>query len=214
MASPAPVELLFPFEGFWLARNSPARKVPSHGTHLLGTTYAIDFIGVNANGRTAPWGWASAFGTEPNGKFPGFGRPVYAPSDGIVVTALDGVADHVARRSQIHLAGYLLSQVSRFRKGGPDAISGNYVAIRTEAGPVASVFHLKQGSVQVKVGDQVHAGQQVAECGNSGNSTQPHVHVQVTDTADLLNCTGLPMSFRRPTDPRAWMPAENEVFLV
>ncbi|SYZ32710.1 hypothetical protein [Propionibacterium australiense] len=43
-----------PFSGRWLARNSPARRVPSHGTTLLGVTYAIDFIAVDDLGRTAP----------------------------------------------------------------------------------------------------------------------------------------------------------------
>lgn len=207
-----PVEIAFPFTGVWLARNSPARKVPSHGSHLLGTTYSIDFIKVHDNGRTAPWGWASAFGTEHNEQFPGFGRPALSPVDGQVVAVLDGIEDHVTRRSQLHLAGYMLSQFSRFRRGGPNAISGNYVAVRIHDGPIASVFHLKNGTVRVAAGEHVRAGDQVGECGNSGNSTQPHVHVQVTDTADFLNCTGLPMIFRRPGKDRSWMPQENEVF--
>lgn len=209
-----PVELHFPFEGHWLARNSPARRIPSHGSHLFGTTYSIDFIGVHANGRTAPWGLASAFGTEPPEKFPGFARPILAPVDGEVVAALDGVEDHVARRSQLHLAWYLASQASRLRRGGHDAITGNYVAIRTRFGSVVSLMHLRRGTVLVRTGDTVAAGQPLGECGNSGNSTQPHVHVQVTDTADFENCTGLPMAFRRPSDPSAWVPGENEVFEV
>ncbi|WP_257160067.1 hypothetical protein [Corynebacterium cystitidis] len=57
-----------------MARNSPARRVPSHGTWIAGTAYAIDFIGLDDEGKRAPWGWASTFGTEPNEKFPGFGR--------------------------------------------------------------------------------------------------------------------------------------------
>ena len=54
MADVAPVELAYPFTGRWLARNSPARRVPSHGTHVMGTTYAIDFIAVDERGRSAP----------------------------------------------------------------------------------------------------------------------------------------------------------------
>ena len=49
-----PVMLDLPFRGRWMARNSPAKRVPSHGTHLLGTTYAIDFIAVDERGRSAP----------------------------------------------------------------------------------------------------------------------------------------------------------------
>ena len=46
-----------------------------------------------------------------------------------------------------------------------------------------------------RVGDRVGAGRQVAECGNSGSSTQPHVHVQVTDSVDWPSARGLPMVF-------------------
>jgi murein DD-endopeptidase MepM/ murein hydrolase activator NlpD len=42
----------------------------------------------------------------------------------------------------------------------------------------------------------VTTGQQLAECGNSGNSTEPHVHLQVMDSADLAVARGLPLAFR------------------
>jgi murein DD-endopeptidase MepM/ murein hydrolase activator NlpD len=46
------------------------------------------------------------------------------------------------------------------------------------------------------MGDAVQTGQVLAECGNSGNSTQPHVHVQVTDGPDMTTARARPMSFR------------------
>jgi murein DD-endopeptidase MepM/ murein hydrolase activator NlpD len=49
----------------------------------------------------------------------------------------------------------------------------------------------------VAVGEEVRAGQQVAECGNSGNSTQPHVHLQVMDRPDASAAQGVPMRFLR-----------------
>ena len=58
MTDPAPdggpVLLRYPLEGSFRARNSPARRVPSHGTDLMGTTYAIDLIPVDARGLPAP----------------------------------------------------------------------------------------------------------------------------------------------------------------
>jgi hypothetical protein len=56
----------------------------------------------------------------------------------------------------------------------------------------------------------------VGECGNSGNSTQPHVHVQVTDSVDWASARGIPMVFRRPGAAAGgptgtWMPAESEI---
>jgi murein DD-endopeptidase MepM/ murein hydrolase activator NlpD len=51
--------------------------------------------------------------------------------------------------------------------------------------------HLQSGSIRVSVGQELADGQQIARCGNSGNSTQPHVHVQVMDDADPLVARGV-----------------------
>lgn len=74
-----PVVLDLPFRGRWRARNSPARRVPSHGSHLFGTTYAIDFVAVDATGRSEPRNWRSALWREDPRGFVGFGAPVLAP---------------------------------------------------------------------------------------------------------------------------------------
>ncbi|QGU04857.1 M23 family metallopeptidase [Corynebacterium comes] len=206
-----PEVLAFPLTGRWLARNSPARRIPSHGSHLMGTTYSIDLIGVDGRGRAATRGWASAFGTEPPEKFLGFGRPVLAPVDGTVVVAHDGEEDHAARRSPLTLIPYLLSQRSRLREGGITAITGNYVIIDAGfCGPYVTLVHLRRGSLQVESGQRIQVGQQIGECGNSGNSTQPHLHVQVTDSADWETCRGLPMLFRFG-DGSVGMPDEGEI---
>lgn len=75
-------------------------------------------------------------------------------------------------------------------------------------------MHLKRGSLLVRVGDRVEEGQQLAECGNSGNSTQPHLHIQVTDDPEMPDGSGMPMAFRHPRTLEPWMPGENEVFRV
>ena len=109
-----PLAVSLPFTGRWKVENSPLRRVPSHGTHLLATTYAIDFVGVDDDGRTAPGvSWRTAFGTEPPELFFGFGRPILAPVSGEVVTVHDGEADHEARRSQLALIPYMLGQPAR-----------------------------------------------------------------------------------------------------
>lgn len=191
------VELVLPFRGRWLVRNSPARRVPSHGVDLLGQRYAIDFVGVDDRHRTAPMrDWRTFLATEPPERFFAFGRPILAPADGVVAEIHDGERDHEARRSQLALVPYALGQASRLRQG-VEAVAGNYViiALRDSAAFVALV-HLKAGSIRVSEGEQVVVGQQLAECGNSGNSTQPHVHVQAMDSADLSMAQGLPITFR------------------
>lgn len=206
--------LRFPFTGHWLARNSPARRVPSHGTWLGGSGYAIDFIGLDARGRTAPHGFASTFMTEENYKFPGFGRAILAPCSGVVVHAHDGEADHVARRSQIHLIGYALGQKRRFEEGGVHAITGNVVTIDAGDGMFVSLVHLQQGTQVVDVGQRVVAGELLGRCGNTGNSTQPHVHVQVTDSPNLLHSNSVELAFLGGGRDEPWIPGENEKFFV
>jgi hypothetical protein len=206
------VVLAYPFTGRWLARNSPARRVPSHGSHLMGTTYAIDFVPVDAHGRSAPWTWAAALSTEAPEGFVGFGVPILAPCAGRVVIAHDGEPDHRARRSQLTLALYMLDQPRRIG-AGPAAIAGNHVVIAVEdAGPFVLLAHLRNGSVNVAAGNYVHVRDVVGRCGNSGNSTQPHVHIQATDTTDWGRARGLPMAFRTNGAPA--LPRESEIVTV
>lgn len=151
----APVVLALPFRGTWVVQNSPARRVPSHGTHLFATTYAIDFVAVH-----------------------------------------DGEPDHEARRSPFALLAYAVTQASRARAGA-GALAGNHVVVELADGAGFVVLaHLREGSLRVGTGDAVTTGRAVGECGNSGNSTQPHVHLQVMDCADPYAARGLPLAFR------------------
>jgi hypothetical protein len=199
--TPEPIVLALPFEGTWLARNSPARRVPSHGTDLFATTYAIDFIAVRGRRTATQRDWRSLVSTEPVERFVAFGRPILAPASGRVVAVHDGEDDLVARRSPLAQLPYALSQASRARRGA-GALAGNHLILELEDGLGYVVLaHLRAGSILVAAGDPVDEGTVLAACGNSGNSTQPHLHIQVMDRADPFTARGLPMAFR---DYRAW----------
>lgn len=204
------VVLAWPFTGRWLVQNSPASRVPSHGTALFGTTYAIDFVPLGADGRSAGPTLMSLLGTEPPDAFVGYGRPVLSPIDGEVIAAHDGEPDHVARRSPLSLLFYALTQRSRVR-GGAGAIAGNHVAVRV-GDAVVLLAHLRQGSVRVRVGEEVAVGEQMGECGNSGNSTEPHLHVQVSDSLGH-DARGIPLVFARLAGPRG-VPRNGEIVAV
>ena len=221
MPDPEAVVLRLPFRGTWRAQNSPARRVPSHGTHLFATTYAMDFIAVDGRRTATTRDWRTLLSTEPVERFFAFGQPILAPTAGRVVSVHDGEADHEARRSQPALISYALTQGARARAGG-GALAGNHLIIEQDAGQrYVLLAHLRLGSTTARAGDRVAAGQEVASCGNSGNSTQPHLHIQVMDDADPLRARGLPMSFRdyrvwpRPGGPPALVgegvPEESEV---
>ncbi len=143
-------------------------------------------------------------------RFFAYGRPILSPADGVVVDVHDGEIDHVGRRSQLTLVPYALGQLARLRQG-LGAIAGNYVTIALgDSGAFVALVHLRAGSIRVAVGEKVKTGQPVADCGNSGNSTQPHVHVQVMDSQDLSIARGVPMAFRRF---REWPRGAKEVHI-
>lgn len=177
-AGPVRIELTHPFAGAWQVRNSPVDRVPSHGTTRFASAHAIDVVPVGGDERTAPLTWRSLLRPEPPQRFPGFGRAIVSPVAGQVVAAHDSEPDHATHRGMPSLRS-ALTQGRRAVDGWP-ALAGNHVMIRCEGGVVA-LCHLQRSSVAVRVGELVVIGQPVACCGNSGNSTEPHVYVQAID---------------------------------
>lgn len=182
------MDLAFPFRGRWRIQNSPANRVPSHGTTLFATARAIDFVPVDGAGATAPFTWSSLLRPEPADRFPGFGRRVLAPASGRVVATHDGEPDHPAYRG-IPSIGYALTQGRRASDGWV-ALAGNHVLIETD-GVFVALCHLQRGTVSVAVGEQVEVGQELARCGNSGNSTEPHLHLQAIDRLDVATASAV-----------------------
>jgi hypothetical protein len=183
----------YPFTGRWLVQNSPANRVPSHGSALFGSGYAIDFVPVDAQGRSAPFRLTSLVRPEAPELFTGFGRPILAPVSGIVLAVHDGELDHDAFRG-LPSVGYALTQ-SRRADAGWAGLAGNHVLIAVEAGPVVALCHLRRGSIVVGAGQQVAVGAAVGECGNSGNSTEPHLHLQAMDRRDANTAIAVPLAF-------------------
>ena len=187
------VDLAYPFKGRWLTQNSPANRVPSHGTTLFATSFAIDFVPVDEAGRTAPITFRSLLRAEPAERFPGFGRAVLAPVQGVVVGVHRTAPDHHAFRG-LPSVGYALTQPRRAAAGWAE-LAGNHVLLETRDGPVVAVCHLQRSSLHVQLGQSVRVGEALGRCGNSGNSTEPHVHVQAIDRLDVLNATAVPLTF-------------------
>jgi len=69
-----------------------------------------------------------------------------------------------------------------------------------DRGPFVLVAHLNRDSTQVSVGDEISALDAIGQCGISGDSTEPHVHVQVSDSMNWASSQGVPLAFRRPME--------------
>lgn len=183
-----------PVRGRWLAMNSVATKVPSHGTLGYGQSHAIDLVGDPVDESRPTFGDGAHFRAPE--EYPAFGNPVLAPDDGVVVATSDWRRDHRSRSSWPALA-YMLGEGLVREVGGAGFVIGNHVVVRREDGRFVLLAHLRKGSVTVAEGDHVAAGQEVASCGNSGNSSEPHLHFQVMDHRRPSVAAGLPFAWER-----------------
>jgi murein DD-endopeptidase MepM/ murein hydrolase activator NlpD len=130
-----------------------------------------------------------------------YGADVLAVANGRVIEmANDQLEDPTAMQrpdesQEAYFARLQKEQAERFEKG---SILGNYVLIDHGQSEFSLCAHLKPGSVRVKPGDQVKAGDVIGNLGSSGNSTEPHLHFQITDKPDLGGA-GIPMNFSNIT---------------
>ncbi|GIM90984.1 M23 family metallopeptidase [Paractinoplanes toevensis] len=187
-----PIAVESPVEGPWRAVNSPASRVPSHGLHAYGQTYAIDLV-FDPPGRSRPVSLAHR-----PADFPGFGRPVRAAAAGRVVRVRQGQRDHWSRTSVPGLL-YLLAEGAIRELLGAGRVIGNHVVVDLGENRYALYAHLQRHSVTVRAGDHVAAGQPIANCGNSGNSAEPHLHFQLMDRPSPTFAAGLPFRFTTGT---------------
>ncbi|WP_406410127.1 M23 family metallopeptidase [Streptomyces halstedii] len=203
------VEVGPPVSGRWRALNSPADRVPSHGVHAYGQSYAIDVVAEpEAEGSRPPFRWLWPVVRRAS-DFPAFGAPLLAVADGTVVHASDGQRDHLSRNSGPALAYLMLVEASVRDMAGARRIVGNHLVLDLGGGTYALYAHLRRGSLRVRAGDTVRAGEQLARCGNSGNSTEPHVHFQLMDHPDPDVARGVPFTWRG-----IGVPANGETFVA
>lgn len=106
-----------------------------------------------------------------------FGAPVLAPGDGTVAARMDGIADNVP--GVMNAAQPL----------------GNHVVLDHGNGEYSFLAHLKRGSLAVQQGQAVRAGDVIGQCGNSGNSSEPHLHYHLQTTPVFGQGEGLPAQF-------------------
>ncbi|WP_430867542.1 M23 family metallopeptidase [Demequina aurantiaca] len=210
------ISVTSPVTGRWLALNSPIDKVPSHGVRAYGQAYAIDVVYDPADQQRPMFGTGGAM-RRPT-EYPAFGRPVRAMIDGEVVTALDALRDHRARSTWLGVI-YMMVEGAFRELGGPRFIIGNHITIRSDDGAYALVAHLQRGSSLVSKGERVRAGQTIAACGNSGNTSEPHVHAQLMDRRSAWTGQGVPIVFAgvqigESNDLQDGLPSNSEYLIV
>jgi len=177
----AAVSISPPVRGEWAAFNGPSNAsghrrlvLALDGHTASGQRFAIDFLQVDSLGSSRRPGTEAS----KNSNYYAYGTELLAVADGVVAATKDSIPENVpgGRAVKIDLI----------------TVGGNFVGIDIGGGKYALYAHVQPGSLRVKVGDRVKRGQVIALLGNSGNSTEPHVHFQIADGPSFLAAEGLP----------------------
>jgi len=163
-------ELRFPFEGEWFVYWGGRTIEQNYHAADAGQRFAVDLV-VRKDGAT------HAGDPMKLENYHCWDKPVLVPADGTVVKAVSDLPDNaIGQTDAAHPAG-------------------NHVVIDFGNGEFGFLAHFRQGSVKAKVGDRMTTGQELGRCGNSGNTSEPHLHVHLQTTATLSAGEGLPAYF-------------------
>lgn len=167
--------LSLPFrDGWFVGWGGDTREMNSHHD-IPNQRFAYDFVVVDGSGKTF-----KADGAR-NEDYYAFGKEILAPGDGIVTDVINGVRDNTP------------GSMNRY------STLGNAVFIQHGEREVSVLAHFKLGSISVKVGDKVRRGQVIGLCGNSGNSSEPHLHYHLQNSVIIQDAAGIKCYFQTVT---------------
>jgi murein DD-endopeptidase len=167
----------------WMAVNGPSNSsihrralIPVNGRGSIAQRFAIDWLQLFSDG-------VSHHGDPADNKnYRCYGAEVYAVADGVVTEMKDGIPQNVPGLN------------SRAVPITLETVAGNHIIIEIAGGAYAFYAHLQPGSLRVHLGDHIKRGQVLGLVGNSGNSTEPHLHFHLCNANSPLACEGLPYS--------------------
>ena len=184
-------KFFFPLNGTWYVSNAAN---PS-GTHRwgIGQEFAYDLVRVDSEGSSG-----KGDETKPESYY-AYGQEVLAPAEGTVYEVRDGIDDTPMAQfaaDEATMMKRLRDYQAKLRQQyGPRGTEGNYIIIDHGNGEYSVMVHLKKNSIRVKRGDRVRQGQVCAQVGQSGLSTEPHLHFEVVSDPDPFKQRGLPVAF-------------------
>lgn len=164
-------KMQLPFKGEWTVFWGGDTKEQNYHVVAKMQKNAFDMIITNPEGKS--------YGTDgkKNEDYYAFGQHLTAPCEAEVVFAVDGVKDNIpGLMNTMHTLG-------------------NSILLKTQQNEYILFAHFKQGTIKVKQGDKVKTGQLLGQCGNSGNSSEPHLHFHIQDAEDFNLATGIKCFF-------------------
>lgn len=167
--------------------------------------YAFDFVQLDEN-RKSPHSESTVrflVSDISSQNFYCWNKPVFAPVDGTVLRVGNGWMDHenTSIWKAIRLwydATFKFRPIERNGRLDIRPNAGNYVMIQAKEGYIVFLAHLRNQSISVTEGAQVRRGEIVGMVGNSGNSTMPHLHINLFDQMEYpYKAQVLPFVFNR-----------------
>jgi len=182
----------FPVMGTWYVEGPSFHT--AHRPHVP-EEFALDIMGIGNAGKVY----------RSNGlKFTdyyGYGARILAAADGRVVAVENSRREDPAslqrpgESAEAYAARHTGSEIAQMQGTGIDWAVGNYVLIDHGDSEYSLYSHMQPGTVRVKAGERVRAGDELGLLGSSGNSSGPHLHFQVCDRPAVLLCDGIPVTF-------------------
>ena len=166
---------ILPFIGKWTVINGGAVKTLSHSWAILPQRYAYDFIIMDDDGNF--------FSGDKDllQSYHCYGKDIIAPADGEVVKVSKQYKDSRVDGKNVYC-------------DAPD-IWGNSITIKHKECEYSMIAHLMPNSITINVGDTVKQGEVIAKCGNSGNTSMPHIHFQLQSSKNAFLSSGIPIAF-------------------
>ena len=183
--------------------NTPAKRIPSHGTDQFGQRYAYDFLKLQKGKPFKSSTLKYCLVGIPIKSCYCWREDIHACLDGEVVE----VKDDVKEPTRLHpFIDYLKiirrsSRISRqlSQQSGNEfdfhSIGGNYIILKHD-NCFSLYAHLHPGTISVKLGQRIREGDYLGKVGHTGNSTSPHLHFHLMDSVNALQAKGIPCSFR------------------
>ncbi|KAB3525741.1 M23 family metallopeptidase [Alkaliphilus serpentinus] len=165
-----------PFTDEWFIANGGIDKKDSHSWEIVNQRYAYDFIIANSNGCS------HANDGDTLKDYYCYGQNILSPGDGEVIEVRDHIRDYPKPGTM--MVDFLAKD---FR--------GNFVVIKHQENEYSFMAHFIPGTFEVNKGDFVKRGQVIGKCGNSGHSTEPHLHFHFQDHPNFYQGKGLPIKF-------------------
>jgi len=189
---------------FPLAGTATAGSLPIGPGHRFGNSqeFAIDILDL----RRFPDGTFSTsrvrspmviMGSENAADYYIYNRPVRAMAPGTVIGIENRYPDEIAANPRVPFPqrNERLREILGQQGVSPTDMPGaNYVFIDHGNGEYARYVHLRE-EIPVRVGDRVSQGDIIGYVGNSGQSTEPHLHLELLDSPDYLSANCLPITF-------------------